>query len=209
MTTTSQPRRQAAFSSTSFSTLTALLRRSALLGVTVLALAPAAHADDNQYSLWQQTKDHAANIWNQGDGALYLSGVAHHGRSTYTREKLNELNEHAWGLGYGKTLRNERGDDESLYGFVIKDSHRHPQYMAGYAYEWVFPIAKTGLELGLGGTAMLMSRQDYFHSVPFPVPLPLASIGTQKAKIMFAYVPRLSSNKNNGDVLLIFGRIEM
>ncbi|WP_044530697.1 hypothetical protein [Herbaspirillum sp. B65] len=205
MTTTSQPRRQAA----SFSTLTALLRRSALLGVTALALAPAAHADDNQYSLWQQTKDHAANIWNQGDGALYLSGVAHHGRSTYTHEKLNELNEHAWGLGYGKTLRNERGDDESLYGFVIKDSHRHPQYMAGYAYEWVFPIAKTGLELGLGGTAMLMSRQDYFHSVPFPVPLPLASIGTQKAKIMFAYVPRLSSNKNNGDVLLIFGRIEM
>lgn len=205
MTTTSQPRRQAA----SFSTLTALLRRSALLGVTALALAPAAHADDNQYSLWQQTKDHAANIWNQGDGALYLSGVAHHGRSTYSHEKLNELNEHAWGLGYGKTLRNERGDDESLYGFVIKDSHRHPQYMAGYAYEWVFPIAKTGLELGLGGTAMLMSRQDYFHSVPFPVPLPLASIGTQKAKIMFAYVPRLSSNKNNGDVLLIFGRIEM
>ncbi|ALU91025.1 hypothetical protein [Herbaspirillum rubrisubalbicans] len=209
MTTTSQLRRQAAFSSASFSTLTSLLRRSALLGATALALAPAARADDNQYSLWQQTKDHAANIWNQGDGALYLSGVAHHGRSTYTHEKLNELNEHAWGLGYGKTLRNERGDDESLYGFVIKDSHRHPQYMAGYAYEWVFPIAKTGLELGLGGTAMLMSRQDYFHSVPFPVPLPLASIGTQKAKIMFAYVPRLSSNKNNGDVLLIFGRIEM
>jgi palmitoyl transferase len=41
------------------------------------------------------------------------------------------------------------------------------------------------------------------------VPLPLASIGTQKGKIMFAYVPRLSANKNNGDVLLIFGRIEM
>ncbi|MFX6759635.1 hypothetical protein ABTH30_22325 [Acinetobacter baumannii] len=37
----------------------------------------------------------------------------------------------------------------------------------------------------------------------------MASIGTQKAKIMFAYVPRLSANKNNGDVLLIFGRIEM
>ncbi|ADJ65383.1 lipoprotein [Herbaspirillum seropedicae SmR1] len=184
-------------------------RRLAMVATAAIALAPVAHAEDNQYSLWQQTKDHAANIWNQGESELYLSGVAHHGRGTYTKEKLNELNEHAWGLGYGKTLRNEKGDDESLYGFVLKDSHRHPQYMAGYAYEWVFPIAKTGLEVGLGGTAMLMSRQDYFHSVPFPVPLPLASIGTKKGKIMFAYVPRLSANKNNGDVLLIFGRIEM
>jgi palmitoyl transferase len=203
MTTITQSRRLGAplFSSS--------LRRLALAGVASLALAPAAHADDNQYSLWQSAKDRAANIWNQGDSELYLSGVAHHGRSTYSTEKLNELNEHAWGLGYGKTLRNDKGDDESLYGFVIKDSHRHPQYMAGYAYEWVFPIAKTGLEVGLGGTAMLMSRQDYLNSVPFPVPLPLASIGTKKGKIMFAYVPRLSANKNNGDVLLIFGRIEM
>jgi palmitoyl transferase len=171
------------------------------------ALLPAAHAEDG--SLWQDTKSHLGNIWDQGDDAIYLSGIAHHGRSTYTKEKLNELNEHAWGLGYGRTLRNARGDDESLYGFVLKDSHRHPQYMAGYAYEWIFPVARTGLEVGIGGTAMLMSRQDYLGGVPFPVPLPLASIGTSKAKVMFAYVPRLSSNKNNGDVLLIFGRIEM
>nr|WP_156226224.1 hypothetical protein [Herbaspirillum chlorophenolicum] len=177
--------------------------------VCALSMPLAAHADDDKYSLWQSTKDHMSNIWDKGDDAIYLSGVAHHGRGTYTKDKLDELNEHAWGLGYGKTLRNEKGNDESLYGFVIKDSHRHPQYMAGYAYEWVFPVAHTGLELGLGGTAMLMSRQDYFGGVPFPVPLPLASIGTKKAKVMFAYVPRLSSNKNNGDVLLIFGRIEM
>ncbi|EJN06701.1 hypothetical protein [Herbaspirillum sp. YR522] len=179
----------------------------AALGCAV-ALSSAAQAADTD-NLWHDTKSHLADIWKQGDDAIYLSGVAHHGRSTYTKEKLNELNEHAWGLGYGKTLRNGSGDDESLFGFVLKDSHRHPQYMAGYAYEWVFPVAKTGLEVGLGGTAMLMSRQDYFGGVPFPVPLPLASIGTAKGKLMFAYVPRLSSNKNNGDVLLIFGRIEM
>jgi palmitoyl transferase len=182
---------------------------AAMTTVCALSMPLAAHADDDKYSLWQSTKDHMSNIWDKGDDAIYLSGVAHHGRGTYTKDKLDELNEHAWGLGYGKTLRNEKGNDESLYGFVIKDSHRHPQYMAGYAYEWVFPVAHTGLELGLGGTAMLMSRQDYFGGVPFPVPLPLASIGTKKAKVMFAYVPRLSSNKNNGDVLLIFGRIEM
>lgn len=193
--------------------ISAVLRKSIFTSALLIAMAstaPSATAQQNDdSSWWQSTKNHAANIVSDGDDAIYVSGLAHHGRSTYSREKLDELNEHAWGLGYGKTLRNARGNDESLYGFVIKDSHRHPQIMAGYAYEWVYPIAKTPLEVSVGGTAMLMSRQDYFGGVPFPVPLPLASIGTKKAKVMFAYVPRFSSNKNNGDVLLIFGRIEM
>lgn len=195
---------------TSFS---ALSRRTLFTGAIALTCAgaalPAMAQQSDEYSWWQSATDHASQIADNGTDAVYLSGYAHHGRSTYTPEKLAELNEKAWGLGYGKTLRNARGDDESLFGFVIRDSHKHPQIMAGYAYEWVFPIAHTPLEIGLGGTAMLMSRQDYFGGVPFPVPLPLASIGTKTAKIMFSYVPRLSANKNNGDVLLIFGRIEL
>ncbi len=43
-----------------------------------------------------------------------------------------------------------------------------------------------------------------FGGIPFPVPLPLISIGTKKEKRMFSYVPRLSQDGNNGDVLLIF-----
>ena len=107
-------------------TFGAILRKAALVSAATLALAPAAHAEDNQYSLWQQTKDHASRIWNQGDDAIYLSGVAHHGRSTYSRDKLNELNEHAWGAGYGKTLRNEHGNDDSLYGCVITSRSAEP-----------------------------------------------------------------------------------
>ena len=182
---------------------------SALALITSAAALPAMAQQNDDTSWWQSAKNRANQIIDNGDDAIYLSGHAHHGRSTYTKEKLDELNENAWGLGYGKTMRNAKGDDESLYGFVIRDSHKHPQIMAGYAYEWVFPIARTGLEVGLGGTAMLMSRQDYFSGLPFPVPLPLASIGTKNAKIMFSYIPRLSKNKNNGDVLLIFGRIEL
>jgi len=185
-----------------------LLAGAFALGCAVTSL-PAMAQQSDEFSWWQSMKDHASEIVDKGDDAIYVSGLAHHGRSTYTKEKLDQLNEHAWGLGYGKTMRNERGNDESLYGFVLKDSHRHPQIMAGYAYEWVYPIGRTPLEVGIGGTAMLMSRQDYFGGVPFPVPLPLASIGTKKAKVMFAYVPRFSSNKNSGDVLLVFGRIEM
>lgn len=176
---------------------------AAVLLVSAIAI-PTARADDN---LLQTVTQHAANMWKNGDTEVYLAGWAHHGRSTYSKQKLDELNERAWGLGYGRILRNARGNDESLFGMVIKDSHNHPQYMAGYAHEWIFSLIRSGLELGIGGTAMLISRQDYFHNLPFPAPLPLVSIGKKNAKLTFAYVPRLSANKNNGDVLLVFGRI--
>lgn len=188
----------------SFSRHTILSTLFAWFSITLSGTAMAQQSDE--FNWLQAAKDRVTQIADQGSADLYVSGLAHHGRSTYTKEKLNELNEHAWGLGYGKTLRNERGDDESLYAFILKDSHRHPQYMAGYAYEWIVPIPHTSLELGLGGTAMLMSRQDYFGSIPFPLALPMASIGTKNARVMFAYVPRLSANKNNGDVLLVFAR---
>jgi hypothetical protein len=176
---------------------------------TAMLSAPA-FAQESTFDKWlQNSKNHASEIWNKGNHAVYLSGHAHHGRSTYTPEKLAEYNENAWGLGYGRTYRNEKNNDESLFALVIKDSHSHPQYMAGYAHEWVWKVPKTPIEFGVGGTVMLMSRQDYFHSIPFPIPLPIASVGIDKAKLMFAYVPRLSKNKNNGDVLLIFARFEL
>ncbi|MDY7577857.1 hypothetical protein RGU70_05930 [Herbaspirillum sp. RTI4] len=184
------------------------IRSALLVAALMLGCSLSAHSQQvSDDSWWQQIKNKASDISDNGDDALYVSGLAHHGRSTYTPEKLAELNEHAWGLGYGKTLRNASGNDESLYGFVLRDSHKHPQYMAGYSYEWIWAVGGSPLEVGLGGTMMLMSRQDYLNSVPFPVPLPVASIGVRHAKVMFAYVPRLSANKNNGDVLLVFSRI--
>jgi hypothetical protein len=167
---------------------------------------PDATGDDG---IWQQTKNRISAIADQGGNELYLSGYAHHGRGTYTKEKLDELNEKSWGGGFGRTLRNASGNDESLYFMGISDSHRKPQLMAGYAYEWVWPIAGSGVEGGLGYTAMMMSRQDYFGGFPFPVALPVASLGVKGAKLMASYVPRLSKNKNNGDVLFLFMRVEL
>ena len=180
---------------------------AALFGASVLCTMPAI-ADEAGDARWEALKSRLSNIADNGDNALYLSGWAHHGRDTYSREKLDQLNEKAWGGGFGKTLRNDSGNDESLYAMAITDSHKKPQLMAGYAYEWVYPIADTGLEAGVGYTAMLMSRQDYFNGIPFPIALPLASVGTQSTKLMASYVPRLSKNKGNGDVLFVFLRAE-
>jgi palmitoyl transferase len=51
---------------------------------------------------------------------------------------------------------------------------------------------------------MLVSRADYFHSIPFPIVLPIVSLGRRDIKLRASYVPRLSQHKGNGDVLLLF-----
>jgi len=183
------------------------------LGAVLLATCCSTVAADNateNVGWWQQTKDmmrsEAVRIYGQGETSLLLSGYAHHGRNTYTPERIRQFNEKAWGLGAAKTLRYQNGDEEYLYVMAISDSHYDPQLMAGYAYQWTWPIAGK-LEVGAGWTALLISRTDTWNGLPFPAALPLVSIGTPAAKLMAAYVPRISNNKGNGDVLLLFGRI--
>lgn len=95
-------------------------------------------------------------------------------------------------MGVGRRLCNAHGNDEVVYALGISDSHYQPQLMAGYAHEWIYPLGGSGLELGAGYTAMPISRQDYFGGFPFPIALPVASIGTRNIKLRASYVPRLS-----------------
>jgi palmitoyl transferase len=134
---------------------------------------------------------------------LYLSGYAYHHRGTYSDKRLKKLNEKAWGAGLGRTLRNARGNDESLYLMAIRDSNERPQWMAGYAYQWVQPVFSGGLEAGVGLTALLIKREDWFDGRPFPALLPVASLGPQHGKLLMTYVPRISvRGKGKGNVLL-------
>jgi palmitoyl transferase len=56
---------------------------------------------------------------------------------------------------------------------------------------------------------MLVSRSDIFNHIPFPVILPLASIEWYRVALMASYVPRLSGDGGNGDVLYLFARINL
>ncbi len=159
-------------------------------------------------SWWTQAKTKTTTILDDGAFSMILSGYARHGRNTYTAERISELNEKAWGLGFSKAVRNEKDNEESLYGFAISDSHFSPQFMAGYAYQWMKPLGEN-YEAGIGVTGLLISRKDYFSGIPFPGVLPVASIGTRRSKLMLAYIPRVSRNKGNGDVLLIFARFDL
>ncbi len=190
-----------------------LLRAASLAALSAVAIAgicsPAmAQQADEEISFWEKGSERIGDIVDEGRQSILLSGYARHGRGTYSSERLKELNEDAWGFGVAKTRRNAKDNEEIVYALGIEDSHYKPQLMAGYAYQWTRPLSGKW-EIAGGYTAMFMSRQDYFGGMPFPIALPLASIGTRDTKLMASYVPRLSKNKGNGDVLLLFMRFDL
>ncbi|MFZ6745464.1 hypothetical protein ACO0LC_19745 [Undibacterium sp. JH2W] len=157
---------------------------------------------------WDSAKARANKILDEGDLSLMVAGHTHHGRGTYTKERIAELNENTWGLGFTKAIRTKDDNEESLYAMMISDSHFKPQPMAGYAYQWTKTLGDT-VEVGGGLTGVMISRTDYFGGIPFPAVLPIASIGTRSTKLMATYVPRFSKNKGNGDVLFLFVRFDL
>jgi palmitoyl transferase len=194
-----------------------------LAGMLCLAVAmPAVAADDGtdeagftdglkdktveaSHKAWDYTK----RIWNEGDNTLYLSGYAYHGRHTYSPEKIAEFNEEAWGGGFGRTLLDENGNSNSLFGLAFLDSHSDVQAQVGYAREWRWQFAEHAA-VGAGFVAMLVTRSDMFNNIPFPAVLPLASLEIHGVGLMASYVPKLNGGDGgNGDVLFLFGRINL
>jgi palmitoyl transferase len=144
---------------------------------------------------------------DHGDDDLYLPIEAHHGRGTYTADKIKTYNEQPRGLGYGRSVTDGKGDWHGYFAMAFSDSHFKPEYMIGYAYQtyWGNPGS---LEAGLGYTLFVTTRSDYDHYLlPVPGITPLASLRYKRLSLMASYVPRLSVHKGNGDVLFIFARI--
>ncbi|WP_230412395.1 hypothetical protein [Undibacterium hunanense] len=184
--------------------------RAALCFSGLLACLSSQAQTSNQDDMgwWDSSKAKANKILDEGGLQLMVAGYTHHGRGTYTAARIAELNERTWGMGFSKAIRDKVDNEEFLYGMAISDSHYRPQLMAGYAYQWMKPLGDK-VEVGGGWTGLLISRTDYFSSFPFPVILPVASIGTRSSKLMATYVPRFSKNKGNGDVLFLFARFDL
>jgi lipid IVA palmitoyltransferase len=173
---------------------------------TLAAAAQASWIGD----VWDDGVSEIKTVYTQGGDQLFVSGHAHHGRHSYTAEKIATLNENAWGLGWAKSLRekNAAGNmtHRGVFGFVISDSHKDPQYMLGYSYERAHYFSKDWYIAG-GVAPMIVRREDMFGKIPFPAIFPLLSVGNQKAELRMVYIPRLSKNLGNGDVLYLFGAI--
>jgi palmitoyl transferase len=190
---------------------------SAFLGAVLAAASVQALPQDTDTSgcarIWRELPyfcNGASKAWDEGRWDLYLSGITYHGHSTYTAEKIQELNDRSTGMGVGRRYEEPGGNrNHLLYALVFEDSHYKPEWMAGYAWLTYWrPSPASDLRAGLGFTAFITTRADYDqYRAPVPGIVPAAEIALDRVSIMAAYVPRLSVHKGNGDVLFIFGRI--
>lgn len=180
-----------------------------ITGLLAAGLASGALAFDcSEDSGWLAHKcARIAEALREGEHDLYLPLHAHHGRHTYSAQRVSEFNEDSLGIGFGRSVIDQhnrwRGDWHGVYLMGFRDSHYKLQTMLGYGYQSYLGTGK--LKLGLGYTAFLTSRQDIAGGFPIPAVLPMASINYGRASLMGAYIPRLSSKDGNGDVLFLFG----
>ena len=70
--------------------------------------------------------------WDNGRNELYVSGYAYHERQTYAAERIRELNENAWGLGFARWIEDADGDTHSIYAMIFRESHFKYQKVIGY-----------------------------------------------------------------------------
>lgn len=145
-------------------------------------------------------------IYRNGETEVYLSGIAYHDRSSYGADKIAELNEKAYGIGFGKSITNENGNYESIYAMAFLDSHSDPQYNVGYMWQKIFKLNR-GNSVGVGYTAGVMSRADIANRFPIPFALPAASLNIGKVSLMAVLIPKLNGGINHGNVLFIFAKL--
>lgn len=157
---------------------------------------------DNTDSLLDTACQTVSDTWTQGGHDLYVPFYSYHLRFAYSQDKIDSFRENTWGIGYGRTRYDESGNIDNLYGMTFQDSHSKPEYIAGYAHQWVAGQPK-GLHAGLGYTVFLTARSDIHHYLPIPGILPIASINYDKISVNTAYVP---GGKGNGNVLFFWSK---
>lgn len=143
-----------------------------------------------------------SDTWQEGQGELLLPFHTHHLPFAYSKEKIDSFVEDTWGVGYGRSRYDERGNWHSLYAMGFRDSHGKFEPVVGYGYQWTWGDPKRAYA-GVGYTVLLTARSDIGHYAPIPGILPIASVGYGRGALSMTYVP---GGNGNGNVLFFWGR---
>ncbi|MEA9355613.1 hypothetical protein SHI21_05360 [Bacteriovorax sp. PP10] len=174
-------------------------------------LAEKEHVETSQASQnfaqrwWNASRNKVTRIYDEGKNDFYLTLYAYHDRFTYTPEKLKELNEGAYGFGFGRSILNEKGNSEMLFAMTHLDSHSDLQVNVGYAWVKNFNFIGNS-KLGVGYAAGLVSRSDFANRIPIPFVLPMGTIDLGNGTVNLILIPKLNDGINNGNVLFIFAK---
>jgi len=181
-----------------------------VIAILATGLSGTAHAVEcADFWAWIETGcRHVADTYQQGGNALLVSGYEWHIPATWSPERRAMENEKAWGGGVARSLERPNGDTENVYFLVFKDSHRQAQFNLGYSWS-TYWLDRSGVQPGLGFTALVVQRPDIANGWPVPVVLPLFSLRYKQVELFSTYIPKLNGGINHGDVLYFFGKIDL
>lgn len=164
---------------------------------------PAAAVCDDPSSFFGGVCKSLGDTWNDGKSEVLLPFYSYHLRSSYSQEKIDSFEENSWGIGYGRSRYDDKGNWHSLYAMGFRDSHAKFEPVVGYAYQWMWG-EKEALHAGLGYTVLVTARSDIGHYIPFPGILPIASLSYRRTAMNMSYIP---GGKGNGNVMFLWGSI--
>jgi palmitoyl transferase len=179
---------------------------AALHAGPVLAVECQGDPESTELAFLDRACSRLVDTWKRGSNEIMLSGFAWHLPFTWTAERRAELNQIAWGGGYGRTVEEPNGNTHTVFGLAFLDSHENAQLQVGYAWS-AFWGPRDGLQPGLGYTALIVQRPDIANGIPFPAVLPLFSLRYGQATLVSTYIPTIGGGVNHGSVLYLFGRV--
>ncbi len=182
--------------------LTAL---AALLGALVLSPCHAFALSDALGSWGNAAMQDLHATYDQGQSEVFIPGYSWHDPHTYTAAKRAQLNDWAIGLGWGRIRFDDAGNSEQVYALAFSDSHHDVEPVVGYAKQFIARPFTPNLRLGIGYTIGVTSRADTMKNFPFPIALPLLSIGYRRFTLYGTLIPRFNGSPNNGNVVFLFG----
>ena len=180
-----------------------------ILGAAAAALlATTACAEDGWLTRsWNTTTSEFKAINDTGKLDFYMPTYVWHLPYSYDSGQRERYNNTPWpAFGIGKGRYTEKGNRSGYYAMYYIDSNREWSANVGYQHTWQYG-SQTGLNYGLGYTAGLMTREDYFSRFPFPYILPTATIGYGGLKGEAAFVP--GGKRGSGNILFFTMKYEL
>lgn len=148
----------------------------------------------------------AMQAWHSEGIDLYFPFIAWHNDLMYHTSYENKYNEHPWGGGIGKSVKDDDGDTHMVFAMAFLDSHDEVQPIAGYAYmkNWYLDD-KDEWSVGVGYALGLTAREEW-NWIPFPGLLPIFGIEYKGIAIQGSYIP---GTYNHGNVLFAWLRVHL
>ncbi|VEB62189.1 phospholipid:lipid A palmitoyltransferase [Salmonella enterica subsp. enterica] len=105
----------------------------ALLLMPWLAIPSVSAADKGWFNTFT---DNVAETWRQPEHYdLYVPAITWHARFAYDKEKTDRYNERPWGVGFGQSRWDDKGNWHGLYMMAFKDSFNKWEPIGGYGWE--------------------------------------------------------------------------